>query len=202
MQSTYKAEEELIQKAVHAYNEQKREKKRANMTKLAQDYKVPYQRLRRRILRTDSKSTRKRTNQCLDPTQYSILYDHLDRLDDLGAPPSTPLIRNAANAILERSHTDPSTPPQVSKNWPYRFLRLTDRYMKGKLRVVAVDRKEAEDPATVMQLYNYFQLQVEIYGIYVEDIWNFDETDFRIGQAVPRLSLHSILSGIMTLQAR
>jgi hypothetical protein len=144
MQSTYKAEEELIQKAVHAYNGQKHEKKGVNMTKLAQDYKVPYQRLRRRILGTDSKSTRKRTNQCLDPSQYSALYDYLDRLDDLGAPPSAPLIRNAANAILGRSHTDPSTPPpQVSKNWPYRFLRQTDRYMKGKRCVVDVDRKEA-----------------------------------------------------------
>jgi hypothetical protein len=67
MQSTYKAEEELIQKAVHAYNEQKHEKERVNMTKLAQGYKVPYQRLRRRILGTDSKSTRRRTNQCLVP---------------------------------------------------------------------------------------------------------------------------------------
>jgi hypothetical protein len=71
---------------------------------------------------------------------------------------------------------------ESQKNWPYRFLRQTDRYIKGKRRVVDVDRQEAEDPATVMQWYNYFQLRVEIYGIHDEDIWIFDEIGFRLGQ--------------------
>jgi hypothetical protein len=45
-----------------------------------------------------------------------------------------------------------------------------------------MDHKKAKDGAVVMQWYNYLQLQVEIYAIHDEDIWNFDETGFRIGQ--------------------
>ncbi|KAF7595571.1 hypothetical protein BBP40_005606 [Aspergillus hancockii] len=72
MQSTDRAEDELIQKPLHAYNEKKREKKRVDITKLAQEYKVPYQRLQHRIMDQDSKSTREYVNAVED---YSINSD-------------------------------------------------------------------------------------------------------------------------------
>jgi hypothetical protein len=73
------------------------------VTKLAREYGVSYIRLCARIAGKDSKSTRKPTNQRLDPAQYSALYEYLDQLDDIGASPSATLVRNAANAILERA---------------------------------------------------------------------------------------------------
>ena len=141
MESTYKAEEELIQKAVHAYNEEKCIEKRVNIAKLAREHGVSYPRLRRRIAGRASKTTRGHPNRRLDPAQYSALYEQIDRFDDTGAPLSAQDVRKAADAILERDHTDPTTaPPKVSRNWPYRFLQQTDRYIKRPRRVIDVDR--------------------------------------------------------------
>lgn len=46
---TYKAEEQLIQEALHAYNTKSRVKKRVNITKLAREHGVSYSHLRYRI---------------------------------------------------------------------------------------------------------------------------------------------------------
>ncbi|KNG82051.1 hypothetical protein ANOM_010733 [Aspergillus nomiae NRRL 13137] len=141
MESTYKAEEELIQKAVHTYNEEKCVEKRVNIAKLAREQGVSYPRLRRRIAGRACKTTREHPNRRLDPAQYSALYEQIDRFDDTGAPLSAQDVRKAADAILERDHTDPTTaPPKVSRNWPYRFLQQTDRYIKRPRRVTDVDR--------------------------------------------------------------
>jgi hypothetical protein len=59
------------------------------VTKLAREYGVSYIGLRARIAGKASKSAQKPINRCLDPAQYSALYEYLDRLDDIGASSAT-----------------------------------------------------------------------------------------------------------------
>lgn len=183
MQSTYKKEEEAILAAVHVYHEKKRENESITIAEIARQCNVSYQRLYRRIQGKASKSTRQPTQQPLDPAQLNALYTYIDQFDEIGAPVGHRGIRKAANEILKRSHTDPLTlPPVVSQNWPYRFIRRNKQYTKKRRRVIDVSRQEAEDPHAIQLWYQQLNLIIESRGIEERDIWNFDETGFRIGQ--------------------
>jgi helix-turn-helix, Psq domain len=118
MVSRYRLAEAIVEDALHAYRERKRENLRVNITQLAKEFKVPYTTLYNRIHGRGSRSTRSRTNLRLDNTQYEALYQYyLGRLDDLGESPTSKMLETAANTLLRRCHTDPQKPPpKVVKN--------------------------------------------------------------------------------------
>jgi len=69
----------------------------------------------------------------------------------------------------------------VSLDWPKRFLARHPHLKQRRQRPIAVQRKDANN---VDDLANYFtKLEVAIakYGIVLEDLWNMDETGFRVG---------------------
>jgi hypothetical protein len=100
MASKYQLAEAIIEDALHAYHERKRENPRVNITQLAKEFKVPYPTLYHRIHGRGSRSTRSHTNLRLDNTQYEALHQYLGRLDDLGESPTPQMLEMAANTLL------------------------------------------------------------------------------------------------------
>ena len=91
------------------------------------------------------------------------------------------MLRSVANAILARNHNDLDTPPPlVGLNWPRRFLARHPEYFKRKLTPLAHDKKNTHNPANIRARFKKFQAACIFFGIVFEDIWNYDETGFRV----------------------
>ena len=107
---------------------------------------------------------------------------YLDRLDAIGVPAKRSMISTCANSILAQSHTDLTIPFQpVGQHWGQRFLRAHLEYRVQKQKTLDVKRKSAEDPEAVKNWFKEFKKVIDDHGIQVNDIWNCDETGFRIG---------------------
>jgi hypothetical protein len=176
---TYKKEEEAILQAVQAYERDKNQK----ITNLARQYGVSYHRLRRRCLGLASRITRTPPNKILTDDQESALMAWIKRVDDIGAPPTVDLVTNCANSILRRANPDQESPPTVGPNWSYRFIeRLPDQYKRIKQKPIDPKRLISEDIGVIQTWFDRLQIVLDTYKITPSNIWNFDETGFRIGQ--------------------
>jgi hypothetical protein len=92
------------------------------------------------------------------------------------------MLRSVANSILARNHNDLNTPPPlIGPNWPRRFLTRHPEYFKRKLKPLAHDRKNTHNPADIRAHFENFQAACTLFGIGFKDIYNYDETGFRVG---------------------
>lgn len=185
--SKYRETEARIQQAKEAYlrakKAQENTKNRVTVKSFAESYDVPYDRLRCRINGVNSRSTRPRTNQRLDRAQYETLYQYIDRLDHARTAPTPQLLRKDVNEILKRNHENPFIkPPTISKNWPYRFLKLHPEYTKKKVKKIDPKRSDAERIEDIRGWFGELDIIMEAYGIQEGDIYNMDETGFRLGE--------------------
>ena len=130
MPVTYHEIEERIGEAVAHIQENPL----SNISKIAREFDVPYQRLRYRLKTGRSKITENGQNKKLSPAEELALCHFLDRLDATGFPARIPFITGFANNLLRRNHTDPTTdPPTVSHMWPQRFLDRHPEYSVRKI---------------------------------------------------------------------
>ncbi|OAQ57289.2 DDE superfamily endonuclease [Pochonia chlamydosporia 170] len=154
----------------------------AKIATVAREFGVPRSRLRRRLAGRPPKKGRPATNTKLSATEERALCHHIDRLDRINLAVRPEFVTDAANCILRertplahRGH-----PPVVGLNWTTRFLRRHN-YGKRLQKKLHSDRQASEDLSRVAE---YFQKLSHVYqeeGILSEDIWNMDETGFRIG---------------------
>ena len=83
MASAYKKQEIDLQKALHVYEERKRENPNLTLREIAKEFDMSYYKIIRRHQGKPSRTLRHRTNQRLDDTQYEALYRYLDYMMDL-----------------------------------------------------------------------------------------------------------------------
>ena len=164
-----------------AIDEMKNEKK-TNIAALARKYALPEQRLRARLKGRISRKQRESPNRKLTADQELGLCQYLDRLDELGIPPRYRHISSYANSILLGVHTDTAEPPPtVGPAWTQHFLQRHPEYHVRKQKTLDVERKQSHDPEVLQNWFRRYQAIVEEKGIQRADIYNFDETGFRIG---------------------
>jgi len=178
MVSTYQTTEDAISDAVSAFHEGLY----SIPTAAAKAYNVAPRTVQRRVKGMGSRSSRIPSNRALNLEQEQAIRDYLKRLDDAGISATLSMLRGAANYLLKRSHLDPCTlPPTISPCWPRRFLNRNKEFFKKKQKPLAIDRKNAhnvEDFTTYFEKYKDIRIQR---GITDADVWNMDETGFRIG---------------------
>jgi hypothetical protein len=175
----YKNQEKAILAAVDAYNADKNQK----ITSLARQFEVPYERLRRRIAGQKSRSTRQQSNKLFTDDQESAITTWIQHLDNIGASPTVDLVRNCANSILQRMNPNQQPSPTVGPNWPYRFIsRLPNEYKRIKQKPVDPNRIKSEDIGVVQTWFDRLEIQLKQYKISPSNLYNMDETGFRIGQ--------------------
>ena len=94
------------------------------------------------------------------------------------------MLRSVANSILARNHDDSDTPPPpplIGPDWSRRFLKRHPEYIKRKSKPLAHDRKNTHDPADIRAHFEKFKAVRDFFGIQTEDMYNYDETGFRVG---------------------
>jgi hypothetical protein len=177
---SYGSLEVRIQEAINILQERGEEK--PNLAAAAREFELPPQRLRARWNGRQSKFDRPVTNTKLSGDQELAVCLYLDRLDAIGTCARKKMVENCANAILARAHDDPDTePPVVGSHWTRRFLDRHPEYFIRKQSTMDIDRKNAHNPERFRQWFAEFQKICNLHGIQPHDIYNFDETGFRIG---------------------
>lgn len=68
----------------------------------------------------------------------------------------------------------------VVPHWTHRYLDRHPEYFKRKQNPLAVERNNAHNLED-MEYFESFRKLVEWFGLAPEDMWNMDETGFRIG---------------------
>src|SRR2546421_1481481 len=179
MPKTYEETEDLIRKALDSVDLDSK----VNFSKLARQYKVPYQRLLARAKGGNSLYDRPCTSYKLTLEQDNALMSYIKRLDNLGICARPHMVVGCANTILSRGHkkSQPGPPPTVDRRWAKRWLKRQPALFVRRQRRIELDRKLAHDPDTIKEWYQgYHQIRRQR-GIVDGDVWNFDETGFRIG---------------------
>lgn len=151
----------------------------AKVAAVARDFGVPRGRLRYRLEGRTTLSDRPPTHAKLTGPEEKALCCYIDRLDRINLSVRTEFVTDAANTILkERSGSGESL--TVGRKWTARFLKR-HKYGKRLQKKMHLDRQASED---IERVNTYFQRLSTIMtdeGIPPEDIWNMDETGFRIG---------------------
>ncbi|KJZ70465.1 hypothetical protein HIM_10137 [Hirsutella minnesotensis 3608] len=153
----------------------------AKVATVAREFGVTRDRLRCRLQGRPPKIGQRARNTRLSQPEEKALCRYIDRLDNVNLAVRVEFVTDAANCIL-RERSGQSGAPTVGLNWTSRFLKRHG-YFKKRQKKLHAERQVSEDITRVNE-YRYFQrLQqvVEDNGIPAEDIWNMDETGFRIG---------------------
>ena len=87
----------------------------------------------------------------------------------------------AANTILKQNHAARTPAPTVSHMWSLRFLQRHPEYYIRKQKPLASERAHAHDTSEFQAHFMRFKDAKDKKGILDKDVWNFDETGFRIG---------------------
>ena len=154
------------------------------LTQIARDFGVPYQRFRIRL--KGGKSQNEKTNDHLfrlNLDQEKALYTWITALDDMGIPPAFSVIKVAAYNILCESSPPGANLPPLGEHWVKRFIQRSEELHKVKRKTMPINRKNAHDVELLSAHFQRFQDVCARYGMQLSDIWNFDETPFRMGIA-------------------
>jgi hypothetical protein len=177
---SYESIEARIQEAIDDL--EKRDEEKPNLAAAAREFEIPITRLRARWNGRRSKCDVPGPNKRLSEDQELAVCLYLDRLDDIGTCARKKMVTSCANAILADAHEDPNTePPLVGPRWTKRFLDRHPEYFIRKQSTMDIDRKNAHDPEAFRKWFAEFKKICDQYGIQPRDIYNFDETGFRIG---------------------
>jgi DDE superfamily endonuclease/Tc5 transposase-like DNA-binding protein len=123
---------------------------------------------------------RSRTHGRLDDAQEKALCRYIDRLDAVGLAVRKDFILAAANNILRDAAEVPDDVQGIKMPWITRFLKRYE-YTVVPQRTLERDRQMAEDVDNIHEWYLKFNSVIQDEGILPDDIWNMDETGFRIG---------------------
>ena len=153
-----------------------------NIAALARQFNVPVPRLRARVSGRVSRYGRIAPNRTLTEVQDDALCHYLDTLDQFGLSATQPMLVAVANSILRDAHTEPYEPShQVGKDWLRRWKKAHPQYKLRKKRATAVDRYKAGNREDFVRWFTALNNVINQFDINEQDIYNFDETGFRIG---------------------
>jgi Tc5 transposase DNA-binding domain len=153
----------------------------ASLRFLSRSFNVPKDRIYRRLKGQDSRSTRPPTNQKLDKDQDLALCWYVESLHRIGVSLRYKAIAQAANQILAASHHLDDPPPTVGEHWPSRWLKTHPQYTVVKERPIEAERQQAMNATEIRRFFNQFERVKTEHQIEVVDIWNMDESGFRVG---------------------
>lgn len=113
----------------------------------------------------------------LTEEEENAIHHYLHRLDRLSMSCQRSMLLRAANSILRERL---GSARYVSNHWPTRFLQRNPQYKLRKQKLLTVQRKNAHKPEDILAWFQHFQDACMTCGVDPADIYNFDETEFRI----------------------
>ena len=155
------------------------ENPRVKIAALARKHRVSYDKLRRRIRHVPDQRAKGGHNKRLNATQDEGLKRYMSYLIRIGQPPNRQGLRLAANRILQASG---DTGKGCSMNWATRWMtRNQDWFRTIRAKTLAAERKAVHDKEDFEAHFRDFRYAITEFGVLQDDIYNMDETGFRIG---------------------
>jgi hypothetical protein len=173
--------DDLVDKAVRELRAEYEDGERRGVAAKAREIGVPKDRLYRRLKGVGPRTARKPMNYKLSPVQEASLLRYILSLDEIGHAIRYDQIKRVANAILAEDYTHTGSAPFVGQHWTQRFLQRHPKLYKAKQKPLDLERKLAYDPELLSNWFERFQQLREKYAVQDKDIWNFNETGFRVG---------------------
>ena len=108
----------------------------------------------------------------------------------MGASPRPGMLTSTANYFLNLGL--PTRKLQVGPDWTTRFINRHKQLFKRRQTPLAAARKNAHSPEDTAAWFERFRDACREVGVQIQDIYNFDETGFRIrcGRGHTVVTLH------------
>jgi hypothetical protein len=143
----------------------------------AKVYRVSKTTLLRRLQGTPSREEYIPQNMKLTPIEEEVLLQDILRLDSQGLSPTTGLVQSMANAICQAKGG-----PPVGRNWTSTFIKRTPALTIKLGRTYECQRRLCETQEVIKGWFALVRNTIDKHGILPQDIYNFDETGFQLGQ--------------------
>nr|POE48918.1 pogo transposable element with znf domain [Quercus suber] len=143
----------------------------------AQAYNVSKSTLLRRMKGTPSKAQYTPLNKRLSLVEEEAIVQRVLQLDSQGLCPSIAIVRQMADSICHARDA-----PPVGINWTSNFIKRTPALSVRVNRTYECQRKQCEDPQIIQDWFKLVRETICKHSILPEDIYNFDETGFQMGQ--------------------
>ena len=140
-------------------------------------YSVPRNTLYRRINGQTSREDYTPTNKRLSLIEEEVIVKNILKLDAQGLSPTIAIVKEMADSICKAKGA-----PPVGVNWPNTFIKRTPRLQVKLGRAYECQRKLCEDPQVIRSWFELVRNTINKYGIIPEDMYNFDEAGFQMGQ--------------------
>jgi DDE superfamily endonuclease/Tc5 transposase DNA-binding domain len=176
--------EDLDERAIAAAAVVRRERaagERVSVAAVARQYRVDRKRVSRRLEGIGGRSSRKPVNKKLSDIQENALFRYIHTLDEIGVSLRWDEIGAVADSILEHDHIGDDPSSTVGGQWARRFFERYPDLKKAKQKHLELQRKLAHQPAVLQNWFERFKELKERFAVQNEDIWNLDETGFRVG---------------------
>jgi hypothetical protein len=156
--------------------------KPVNVSEWARRHQVPYQRLNARWNGRGSLFERPATNSRLSEEQQRALLQYCKLRELMGMPVPLKTLHSVAESILRRSLSsdEQENMAPLGDRWAKRFM-AKHKLKKTKQKPIELARKEAHSPTSIRQWFAELERTLRKYNIRPQNLWNFDETGFRIG---------------------
>jgi hypothetical protein len=145
---------------------------------IARQFRVKLRLWKARLAGRAPQNTKGGLNKVLNPDQEEALKQFIDFMIYLGHRADLKTVRAAANKILG----DSASTHQVNRLWAQRWFKRNKSWFKTlRAKTLAQERKAAHRKEDLEEHFTEYYGALEKYGICFEDVWNMDETGFRIG---------------------
>src|SRR6195952_1477141 len=148
-----------------------------SLRRAASMYKVPIKKLSRRKIGVQARRDIIPKTRKLTDLEESTILERILELDLQGFPPRLRGVEEMANRLLCDRDAQP-----IGKNWTSNFFSRHPQLMTAFSRIYDYQRALCEDPDTIKTWFQLVRIFTAKYGIVDEDIYNFDETGFLMGQ--------------------
>jgi hypothetical protein len=110
--------------------------------------------------------------------EEDVIVRYILDLDRRGFAPTYAAVRDMADKLLAARGAD-----QVGAQWPRNFVKRTDSLKTRFNRAYDRQRALCEDPVLIKSWFELVEQTKLKYGILDEDVFNFDEAGFMMGNA-------------------
>jgi hypothetical protein len=148
-----------------------------SVREIAQIYSVPKTTLLARLKGRPARLNQTANSRKLTDLEESVLVREILDLQARGFPPRLQTVADMADQLRTTRGAS-----RVGTKWIQRFIQRQPELRTRFTRKYDYQRARCEDPAIIQGWFDLVRNTITKYGILEEDIWNFDETGFMMGQ--------------------
>jgi len=149
-----------------------------SIRRAAEAFNVPKSTLIARLSGRASRQECTANSMKLSTVEEEVLLQKILDLNNRGFPPTLATITDMANLISQLRDGK-----GVGVRWAHNFVKRSQQLKTCLSRKIGYQRGKNEDPETIQNWFTLVQNMINFHSITPYDIYNFDETGFRMGQS-------------------